>query len=529
MKITNSGIPLKSFYSPQDIDNDHYQLNITNPIQYPYTRGIYPDMYRQASWMKAPLCGFGLPEDTNKRLKFLIDQGAAAYHGQYIICVVCDTPTIMGYDCDHPLAHNEIGRCGVSISSLEDMRRLLVGLPMEKLRAFFPVYSTAPIILAMYIACGEERGLPPEGLSGIMANFPLGGFIADNLALFRPEVGLRLLVDTIEYCTKHMPHWIPMIFTAYNLRQAGGHAVQEVAFYMAMAIAIIEEAVRRGLSVDDFLPNFTWNMAIHEHFFEEIAKIRAARRIWARIARERFQAKNPKAWCLKTSIQTAGDTLTAQQPLNNIVRSAIQALAGVLAGVQGMHVSAYDEGLDIPTEQAILVSLRTQQIIEEETGVADVADPLGGSYYVESLTNNLEEEILKYMDKIESLGGYIAALNKGYLQQEVARASSERQKQIETGQRIKVGLNKYVIEEVSPIESFSHGLEVKEVAIERIRNFKRARNHDKVKKALDSVREAATGDSPLLPEFIQAVKAGATLGEIIQTLQATFGQPSLNN
>lgn len=523
---TNSGIPLRPFYSPYELDKIDYQKDTPDPGQYPYTRGLYPTGYRKYVWMKRELSGFGLPEETNQRQKELMELGQEGYGGQSTVMIAFDYPTNYGYDSDHPLAVADVGKGGVLVDSLDDMARLFDGLPIETMHSALVIDTPAPIALAMYVAYAESRGIPRRQLRGSITNNPLSSYVGNNMQVFSPQVSLRLMMDEVAFCVKEMPLWNHLNLIAYCMREAGATAVQEIAFILALAVDIVRAGIRMGLAVDDFAPRLSFHFAIHNHFFEEVAKIRAARRIWARTMREGFDAQNPKSWQMRVYAQTSGFALTRQEPLNNVSRVALQALAAVLAGCQSLHTASYDEVYEIPSEVAQTIALRTQQIIEHETGAADVADPLGGSYYVEWLTSRVEKEARSYMNRIEKIGGYVPALEKGYLAAEIARSAMKFQKSVDDGERIIVGANKYQPEGALPVGVFEYNPQMVEVAVQRLADLRARRDQGKASDALEAVRQAAAQGHPLMPLFIEAVKACATLGEIMGVLKEVYGEAS---
>ena len=515
---TASGIPVKRLYTPLDVADLDYLRDLGFPGQYPFTRGVYATMYRGRIWTMRQYAGYGTAEETNKRFKYLLE------HGQTGLSVAFDFPTQLGLDPDHPLAAGEIGRVGVSVFSLEEMMRLFDGIPLAKVTTSMTINATATAILAMYIATAEAQGAREAELGGTVQNDILKEYVARGLYIFPPEPSMRLVVDLIEYCARRMPRWNPISISGYHIREAGANAVQELAFTFANAIAYVEGALERGLKVDEFAPRFSFFFAVHNDFFEEIAKFRAARRIWAKIMRERFGARNPRSCMLRFHTQTAGSTLTAQQPLINIVRVAIQALAAVLGGTQSLHTNSFDEALCLPTEEAVRVALRTQQIIAYESGVANTVDPLGGSYYVEWLTNEIEERVWRYLDRIERMGGAVKAVESGFMQREIARSAYEQQRAIESGELVVVGVNKFRTDEPVRVEILKVDPEVEEKQVQRLRALRARRDTRKVQDALSALRRAAEGDENLMPYMLEAVKAEATIGEIFGTLREIFGE-----
>jgi len=463
--------------------------------------------------------GYGTAEDTNKRFKYLLSEGETG------LSTAFDYPTIMGYDSDHPMARGEVGVCGVAISSLQDMEVLFNGIPLDKVTTSMTINGPAPILLAMYIAVGDKQGVPREKLGGTTQNDNLKEFFAQKLCIFPPKPSVKLTTDVIEYCARHLPKWNPVSISGYHIREAGATALQELAFTLYDGIAYVESTLERGLKVDDFAHRLSFFFAAHNDFFEEIAKFRAARRLWARIMKERFHAKNPRSMWMRMHVQTSGCTLTAQQPLNNIVRTTIQALAAVLGGTQSLHTNSFDEALCLPTEEAVRVALRTQQIIAYESGVTNTVDPLGGSYYVEALTKEMEEKAMEYIQKIDDMGGAVAAIEKGFFQKEIADSAYRYQREVEEKKRIIVGVNEFAIEEEEcPIELLRIDPKVEKEQIERLQKLKRERDNRKVKEILEKLHYAAEKEENLMPTIIEAVKAYATLGEITDVLRKVYGE-----
>jgi len=514
---TISGIPVKRIYTPEDIKDMDYMRDLGFPGEYPFTRGIHATMYRGRIWTMRQFSGFGTAEQTNKRFKYLLKEGETG------LSIAFDYPTIMGYDSDHPMARGEVGRCGVAVSSLKDMEILLDGIPLDKVTTSMTINGPTAMILAMYIAVGDKQGVPREKLGGTVQNDMLKEFIAQKLVIFPPRPSVKLVCDVIEFCAKYMPKWNPISISGYHIREAGATAVQELAFTLADGITYVEEMLKRGLKVDDFAPRLSFFFASHNNFFEEIAKFRAARRMWAKIMKERFGAKNPRSMWMRMHVQTSGCTLTAQQPLNNIVRVTLQALAAVLGGTQSLHTNSFDEALCLPSELAVRVALRTQQIIAYESGVADVVDPLGGSYYVEWLTNEMEERAWEYIHKIEEMGGVIEAIEKGWLQQEIANSAYKYQREIDTKRRIIVGVNEYTTEEHEEVPLLKIDPKVEEEQIARLQKLRRERDNQKVKQILQKLHDEAEKNVNLMPTIIEAVKAYATLGEICDVLREVYG------
>jgi len=516
--LTNSYIPIKRIYTPLDVKDADYLQDLSFPGEYPFTRGVYPTMYRARLWTMRQYAGFGTAEQTNKRFKYLLE------HGQTGLSVAFDFPTQLGYDCDHPLAKGEVGKAGVSVSTLRDMEIIFDGIPLDKVTTSMTINAPATILLAMYIAVAEKQGVPQEKLGGTVQNDILKEYAARGMYIFPPKPSMKLVTDIFEYCSKHVPRWNTISISGYHIREAGATAVQEVAFTLANAIAYVQAAINRGLDLDKFASRLSFFFASHNNFFEEIAKFRAARRLWAKIMREHFGAKNPAAWRLRFHTQTSGCTLTAQQPLNNIVRVTLQALAAVLGGTQSLHTNSFDEALALPSELAVRVALRTQQIIAYESGVADVIDPLGGSYYVEWLTDKIEEEAMRYIEKIDSMGGAVEAIEKGYIQREIVESAYRYQREIETKQRIIVGVNEFVTEERVPIEILKIDPKIEETLIERLRMIKKQRDNAKVREVLEDLKKAAERDENLMPVILKAVKAYATVGEICNVLREVYGE-----
>ena len=516
---TSSEIPVARVYTPVDVANLDYLRDLGFPGEYPFTRGVYPTMYRARFWTMRQYAGFGTAEQTNKRFKYLLE------HGQTGLSVAFDFPTQVGYDCDHPMATGEVGKVGVSASTLRDMEILFDGIPLGKVTTSMTINAPATVLLAMYIAVGQKQGVNQADLGGTVQNDILKEYVARGMYIFPPKPSMRLVTDIFEYCSKHMPKWNTISISGYHIREAGANAVQEIAFTLANAIAYVQAAVDRGLDLDQFAGRLSFFFASHNDFFEEIAKFRAARRLWARIMRERFKAKNPASWMLRFHTQTSGVSLTAQQPYNNIVRVALQALAAVLGGTQSLHTNSFDEAYALPSEQAVTIALRTQQIIAYESGVVDTVDPLAGSYYVEYLTNEIEEKALKYIEEIDAMGGAVDAIEKGFMQREIVESAYKFQKEVESKKRIIVGVNEFISAEETPIKILQIDPEIEKTLVERLRRLKQQRDKAQVEEALGKLRRAAEReDENLMPYIIQAVKAYATLGEICDTLREVFGE-----
>jgi methylmalonyl-CoA mutase N-terminal domain/subunit len=514
---TVSDMAIEPVYTPGHIDPFRYDERLGDPGTYPFTRGAYPSMYRGKLWTMRQFAGFGTPEDTNARFRFLLAQGQTG------LSTAFDMPTLMGYDADHPRALGEVGREGVAVSSLADMELLFADIPLDAVTTSMTVNCTASILLAMYFAMAERRGTPLAALGGTIQNDMLKEFIAQKEWISPPEPSVRVIVDMIEFCTRHAPKWHPVSISGYHIREAGSTAVQELAFTLADGIAYVQAAIARGLDVDEFAPRLSFFFNVHNDFLEEIAKFRAARRLWATLMRERFGAKRSRSWLLRTHAQTAGCSLTAQQPLNNIVRVTVQALAGVLGGTNSLHTNSMDETLALPTEAAVLTALRTQQILAEESGVINTADPLGGSYAIEALTDRIEREAAAYIERIDRMGGMIRAIEVGFPQQEIADASYHFQRQLDRGEKVVVGVNKYQIDEETPIETLRVGTDIERRQAQRVADRKRARDGDVVRERLAAVRAAAASGDNLMPPIIAAVHAECTVGEISDVFRDVFG------
>jgi methylmalonyl-CoA mutase, N-terminal domain len=514
---TISDLDIDPLYAPDDLQAWSYADNLGHPGEYPFTRGAHPSMYRGKLWTMRQFAGFGMAEDTNERFKFLLAQGQTG------LSTAFDMPTLMGYDADHPRALGEVGREGVAVSSLADMEMLFADIPLDKVTTSMTVNCTASVLLAMYFAVAERRGIGLDKLGGTIQNDMLKEFIAQKEWISPPTPSVRVIVDMMEFCAREAPRWHAVSISGYHIREAGSTAAQELAFTLADGIGYVQAAVERGLAVDDFAPRLSFFFNLHNDFFEEIAKLRAARRMWAKIMRERFGARQPRSWLLRTHTQTAGCSLTAQQPLNNIVRVAIQALAGVLGGTQSLHTNSMDETLALPSEQAVLVALRTQQIIAEETGVTNFVDPLGGSYAVEALTDRLETQAFDYIKRIDDLGGIIRAIELGFPQKEIAEAAYRFQQQLDQGEKVMVGVNKYQMDDEPPLEILRISPDVERTQTQRLRERKQARNAAAVRTALAAVTQAAKEGTNLMPPIIAAVKQECTVGEISDIFRAVFG------
>jgi methylmalonyl-CoA mutase, N-terminal domain len=513
---TVSDMELDPLYTPADVTGS-YDDTLGNPGEFPYTRGVYGSMYRGRLWTMRQFAGFGLAEDTNARFHFLLGQG------QDGLSTAFDMPTLMGYDADHERALGEVGREGVSVSTVYDMATLFDRIPLDRVTTSMTVNCSASILLAMYLVVAERNGIPWERIGGTIQNDMLKEYIAQKEWICPPRPALRVVTDMIEFCARKVPRWHAVSISGYHIREAGSTAVQELAFTIADGICYVEEAVKRGIAVDDFAQrlSFFWNL--HNDFLEEVAKLRAARRMWARIMKDRFGAKSPKSMMLRTHAQTAGASLTAQQPINNVVRVAIQALAGVLGGIQSLHTNSMDETLALPTEQAVMVALRTQQVIAEETGVTNTIDPFGGSYAVEALTDRMEREANDYIRRIDEMGGMVKAIETGYPQREIAEAAFHFQRQLEQGIKTVVGVNKYSIPEEIPIATLKIDPAIEERQIQRVRKVKRERNSVAVKEALARVSEACRSGENLMGPICEAVRRDATVGEVSDIFRAEFG------
>jgi methylmalonyl-CoA mutase N-terminal domain/subunit len=514
---TVSDLEIKSLYTPEDIKKIHYSSDIGFPGLYPFTRGVQPSMYRGRLWTMRMFSGLGGPEETNKRFHYLLS------HGETGLSVAFHYPTLMGYDSDSPMSKGEIGKCGVAVDTLKDMEILFEGIPLDKVTTSMTINPPAAILLAMYLAVAEKQGVSKREIGGTIQNDMLKEFIAQKTFMLPPKPSIRIIVDTIEYCTREVPRWNTISISGYHIREAGATAVQELAFTLADGIAYVEAALERGLKVDDFAPRLSFFFDSHIDFFEEIAKFRAARRMWSKIMRERFMAKNPRSWMLRFHTQTAGCSLTAQQPYNNVVRTASEALAAVLGGTQSLHTNSLDETYAIPTEEAVTIALRTQQILAEETGVANTIDPLAGSYFVEALTSQIEEQAWDYIHRIDEMGGMVTAVERGYPQAEVADSAYQYQKQIDSGEKIMVGVNKYATDH-PPITIWRMNPAVEERQLARLRQVKQIRDNQKVKELLNQIRIASKNGDNLMPHIINAVKEYATIQEICDVWRDVFGR-----
>jgi len=516
---TVSDLEIKGLYTPEDIKGINYSRDIGFPGVYPFTRGVQPSMYRGRLWTMRMFSGLGGPEETNKRFHYLLS------HGETGLSVAFHYPTLMGYDSDSPMSKGEIGKCGVAIDTLKDMEILFEGIPLDKVTTSMTINPPASILLAMYIVVAEKQGVSKKEIGGTIQNDMLKEFIAQKTFMLPPKPSIRIIVDTIEYCTREVPRWNTISISGYHIREAGATAVQELAFTLADGIAYVEAAMERDLKVDDFAPRLSFFFDSHIDFFEEIAKFRAARRMWSKIMRERFMAKNPRSWMLRFHTQTAGCSLTAQQPYNNVVRTASEALAAVLGGTQSLHTNSLDETYAIPTEEAVTIALRTQQILAEETGVANTIDPLAGSYFVETLTDRMEQQAWEYIRRIDEMGGMVTAVERGYPQAEIADSAYKYQKQIDSGEKVMVGVNKYATDH-PPITIWRMKPAVEERQLARLCEVKQGRNHQKVKEHLDQIRIASKNGENLMPHIINAVREYATIQEICDVWRDVFGRYS---
>jgi methylmalonyl-CoA mutase N-terminal domain/subunit len=513
-----SGNKIEILYTPDDLKDFDYEKDLGFPGEYPFTRGIHKNMYRGRLWTMRQFAGFGTPEDTNQRFKYLLE------HGQTGLSVAFDLPTLMGWDADAPMSEGEVGICGVSVSSLVDMEKLFDGIPLGEVSTSMTINSPAAMIFAFYLAVAEKQGVDFKKLRGTLQNDILKEYIAQKEYIFPPKPSLKIIVDMIEYCTNEVPQWNPVSISGYHIREAGSTAAQELAFTLADGFAYIEACIQRGMDVDSFAPRLSFFFNSHLDFFEEIAKFRAARRIYARRMKEVYKAKNPRSWWLRFHTQTAGCSLTAQQPENNIIRTAFEALAAVLGGTQSLHTNSMDETLALPSEKAVKIALRTQQIIAYETGVINTIDPLGGSYYIEALTNRLEEEANEYFRKIDELGGVIPAIEIGFFQKEIANAAYRYQKEIEEKQRIIVGINEFVEENEKleiPILYIPPEVEIKQK--EALAKLRQERNNEIVKEKLEALRQAAVDEKNIMLYVLDCARNYVTLGEMVDELKKVYG------
>jgi methylmalonyl-CoA mutase, N-terminal domain len=514
---TMSGLPVEPLYTPDVVEID-YERDLGYPGVYPYTRGVYPSMYRGKLWTMRQFAGFGTAEETNVRFRYLLE------HGQTGLSTAFDMPTLMGYDSDHPKSLGEVGREGVAIDSLEDMEHLFAGIPLDEVSTSMTINAPAAMLLAFYICVAEKQGVSPDKLRGTIQTDILKEYIAQKEWIFPPEPSMRLCVDMIEHSAREVPLWHPVSISGYHIREAGSTAAQELAFTLADGFAYVEAAMARGLSVDDFAPRLSFFFNAHIDFFEEIAKYRAARRIWARELRERYGAQSPRSWLMRFHAQTAGVSLTAQQPQVNIVRTAVEALAAVLGGCQSLHTNSFDEALALPTEHAVKIALRTQQVLAHETGVATTIDPLGGSYFVEDLTNRLEAEAYDYFERIRALGGVVPAIKDNFFQREIAEASFRFQSELEAGKRVIVGVNRYQEPEEKPIEILKIDQALEDKQVERVQALRARRDAAAVEAALARLRaDAAVEDRNLMPAILESSRVYVTMGEMCDALREVWG------
>jgi methylmalonyl-CoA mutase N-terminal domain/subunit len=514
-----SGISLVRLYTPSDIAYQNYSEKCGFPGQYPYLRGIYPTMYRGRLWTMRMFSGYGTPEDTNRRLKYLLKEGETG------LSIAFDMPTLYGLNADHARAEGEVGKCGVSVSSLKDMETIFDGIPLEEVSTSMTINAPASVLNCMYVGIAQKRGLQLAKLRGTVQTDILKEYAAQKEWVYPPEAHLRIIRDMMLYSTKHLPQWNYVSVSGYHIREAGSSALQELAFTLADGFAYVDMGLEAGLKVDDFAPRLSFFFNCGMDFFEEVAKFRAARRIWAEVMKEKYHATDPRSLLMRFHTQTSGASLTWQQPLNNIVRTAIGALAAVLGGTQSLHTNAYDEAWALPTEKAALIALRTQQIIAEETGVTDVADPLGGSYYVERLTDEMEEQTYEYLAKIEKLGGVLQALKNGFIQREIADTAYKYQRQMEKGERVVVGVNKYAMAEASPIQTLRIDDNARARQIERLGEVRKTRDAGAVRNALEELRKSFEDhNSNCIDPMLKAVKSYATLGEIVDVGRQVFGE-----
>jgi methylmalonyl-CoA mutase N-terminal domain/subunit len=515
--LTTSSEPINRLYTPLDVPNVDYQNDLGHPGEYPYTRGVHATLHRSKLWTMRMFAGFGTAEETNARFKYLLEQGQTG------LSVAFDLATLMGYDTDQPEALGEFGKCGVAISSLKDMEILLDGIPLDKVSTSMTINSPAAIIWAMYIAAAEKQGVRPDQLRGTLQNDILKEFIAQKEYIFPPEPSMRLVVDTMEFGAKSVPQWNTISISGYHIREAGSTAAQELAFTLSDGMEYVRWGIARGMDVDEFAPRLSFFFNAHNDFFEEIAKYRAARRIWAREMRETFKAKNPRSWLCRFHTQTAGVSLTAQQPENNVVRVAIQALAAVLGGTQSLHTNSLDEALALPSEHAVTIALRTQQIIAEESGVTNTVDPLGGSFFVEAQTDHIEAQAYDYFRRIEGLGGVLPAIEKGFFQGEISDAAYRYQRETDSGERKIVGVNAYAEKKPLSIPILKMDPQGYERQVARLDEIRKTRDSGRVGQTLDRLRIACLGTENTMPYLLDAVRAYATLGEMIGVMKEAFG------
>ena len=515
---TTSSYPIRRLYTDADLAGWERDRDLSFPGEPPYTRGIHPTMYRTRLWTMRQFAGFGTAEDTNERFRYLLA------HGQTGLSTAFDLPTLMGYDSDHPLSEGEVGKCGVAISSLADMEVLFDQIPLADVTTSMTINSPAAVIWAMYLAVAEKQGADWKKISGTLQNDILKEYSAQKEFLFPPEPSLRLVTDTIEFGTRYMPRWNTISISGYHIREAGATAVQELAFTIADGLAYVDAALERGLKIDEFAPRLSFFFDIHNDFFEEIAKFRAGRRLWAKLMREGYGADDPRSWMMRCHAQTAGVSLTAQQPDNNIIRTSIQALAAVLGGTNSLHTNSLDEALALPTEKAALIALRTQQIIASESGVVNTVDPLGGSYFIEALTDETEKAAMDYLHRIDALGGVLACIQNGFFQREIAESAYRYQQEIDQQRRTIVGVNDYTMDERIKVPTLYIDQVGERAHLTRLNRIRKERDQAAVKRALEDLRRVAKGTENTMPAIIEAVKAYATLGEIMDVFRSVFGE-----
>jgi methylmalonyl-CoA mutase N-terminal domain/subunit len=512
-----SDYEVDALYGPEDVAEDDFERDVGYPGEYPFTRGVQPNMYRGRFWTMRQYAGFASAEESNRRYRYLLDQGQTG------LSVAFDLPTQTGYDSDHEMARGEVGKVGVPICSLADMETLFADIPLDKVTTSMTINSTAPILLALYIAMGKRQGVSLEKLGGTVQNDILKEYIARGTYIFPAKPSLRLITDVFRFCTEQVPQWNTISISGYHMSEAGATAAQELAFTLADAIAYVGAALEAGLKIDDFAPRLSFFFVAQNNLFEEVAKFRAARRMWARIMREQFGAKNPKSWALRFHTQTAGVSLTAQQVENNVVRTTLQALAAVLGGTQSLHTNSMDEALSLPTDKSVTIALRTQQILAHESGVADTVDPLAGSYYVESLTDTIEEKANAYLKTIEDMGGALAAIDRGYIQREIQESAFQHQRRVESGENVIVGVNKFASDEAETHNILRIDAEAAKRQLARLADVRKSRDAEAVKRSLDRIRDVARSDENTMPVLIEAVESYVTLGEICDALRDEWG------
>ncbi len=517
-RVTDAGIEIRPIYGPEDLKGFDPDRDLGRPGRPPFTRGVYPTMYRGRLWTMRQYAGMGTARETNARFRYLLDRGQTG------LSIAFDLPTQMGYDSDHPRAEGEVGKTGVAIDSIEDMRTLLQGIPLDKVTTSMTINATAAILLLLYELVAEGLGIPSTAIGGTVQNDILKEYAARGTYIYPPKPSMRLITDMFAYCRQNIPKWNTISISGYHMREAGATAVQEVAFTLANAISYVQAALDAGLAVDDFGPRLSFFFACHMNFFEEVAKFRAARRLWARIMAERFGAEDPRSAMLRFHTQTGGATLTAQQPENNVVRTALEAMAAILGGTQSLHTNSFDEALALPTERAVKIALRSQQILGYESGLADTVDPLGGSYFVEALTNEIEQRAWQYIEKIDGMGGAVTAIEAGWIQDEIHESAFRIHQQVESGERVVVGVNRYREDDEIPPELLQMDEAEVEAQKERVRDLRRRRDQELVEAGLAGVVEAARGTGNLMPPMKEALRAGATLGEVSDALREVFGQ-----